>query len=65
MALIAVIYNIFEEFMLVRDLVVAFNVIDHLHEVMGQAFKVYLARDRTPTEVEMPLSLVGQFDPSF
>jgi len=50
---------------LVGNLIVAFDMVDHLYEVVGEAVKVDLPGDWTPPEVKVTLSLVGQFYPSF
>lgn len=52
-SLIEVVLDIFKELVLGCDLMVSFDVVDHLNEVMRDAFEVDLARDRGPSEMEV------------
>jgi hypothetical protein len=51
--LIKVVFDIFEKLILGRDLMVSFDVVDHLNEVVRNSFEIYLTRDWGPPEVEV------------
>lgn len=63
LVLIIVALEILEELVFSRDLVVMLEMIHHLPEVVTQAIKVDLPTDRTPSKVEMRLSIVEHFGP--
>ena len=50
-SLIVELLQILKQLILSRDLLMIFEMIDHLSEVMRKALKVNLARDRCPPEV--------------
>ena len=52
-SLIEVVLDIFKELVLGRDLMVSFNVVNNLNEVVRDAIEVDLARDRGPSEVKV------------
>ena len=63
LVLIVVALKILEELVFGRDLVVMLEMIHHLPEVVTQAIKVDLPTDRTPSKVEMRLSIVEHLGP--
>lgn len=51
--LIKVVFYIFEELVFGRDLMVSFNVVDYLNEVVRNTFEIDLTRDRGPSKVKV------------
>ena len=63
MSILRITFHISEEFMLVGDLTVAFHMVHHLHEVVGEAFEVDRSGCWAPPEMEVGLGLICQLDP--
>ena len=55
--------HIAEQLVFVGDLAVAFDVVYHLDEVVGESLKVNRPCGRTPPEMKVRLRLVSQLDP--
>ena len=60
---IEIVFDIFEELVFGCDLVVSFNMVDHLDKVVWNALEIDLARDWCPAEVEMTHLCVLELDP--
>ena len=56
-------FQILEQFVLSCDLMVMFEMVDHLTEIMGKALEVDISRDWWPPEVKVRLLIVSHLHP--